>query len=100
FRSPRSTLFLYTTLFRSGGYLTFVSSSRSESSLSDHKHSTAWLDCGSASPHTFPGHQVRSGCNHSRGKKMSLVCSLTYFLLFSQDRKSTRLNSSHVKISY
>src|SRR5215475_15257542 len=51
-RPPRSTLFPYTTLFRSG-----------------------WLECAL---HGSPGAHHRP----------------------QQDRKSTRLNSSHVKISY
>src|SRR5699024_11722215 len=56
---PRSTLFPYTTLFRSGIRLNVVSPDVLENS--PHHHAT------------FPGHR---------------------------DRKSTRLNSSHVSISY
>src|SRR5699024_11949048 len=58
-RPPRSTLFPYTTLFRSA---------RDDTSLSR--------------THAFPSSET-------------LV-----FLLLQQDRKSTRLNSSHVSISY
>src|SRR5690606_42071501 len=57
-RPPRSTLFPYTTLFRS----------------------------------SFPGERTKSSYP---GRVRSLTC-----WLLEPDRKSTRLNSSHVKISY
>src|SRR5471032_3592336 len=55
-RPPRSTLFPYTTLFRS------------------QHHRDLWMD--------------RPGGRHHRGLRMD------------RDRKSTRLNSSHITISY
>src|SRR5436309_4691418 len=60
-RPPRSTLFPYTTLFRSG---------------SDRPGG-----CLKTSPRSGEGEKIRDS-------------------LFRSDRKSTRLNSSHVKISY
>src|SRR5690625_7379533 len=62
-RPPRSTLFPYTTLFRS--ILTWI----------NHKESWSWdrIEC-------------REDTN--------------FFSFFVRDRKSTRLNSSHVAISY
>src|SRR5690606_41912064 len=64
-RPPRSTLFPYTTLFRS-------------------EDGNRYLDFASQLVNLNLGHQ------HPR-----LVAALQ-----AQDRKSTRLNSSHVKISY
>src|SRR6266513_5266241 len=62
-RPPRSTLFPYTTLFRS--------------------HESLPSDC--------PGHRAcRRGCAATHPSAEN----------FSRDRKSTRLNSSHVSISY
>src|SRR5690349_22282190 len=60
-RPPRSTLFPYTTLFRSW---------------------RRWHDPGRARPVTAPGVPVPA------------------VALRHEDRKSTRLNSSHVEISY
>src|SRR5437660_4261721 len=65
-RPPRSTLFPYTTLFRSG---------RAEGD---------------------PGHDERGGPSHG-GRGAELPRPLEAMDL---DRKSTRLNSSHVAISY
>src|SRR5690349_22786777 len=74
-RPPRSTLFPYTTLFRSqGGYYdVFTSTSRVDGK---------WL----AVPHGVVGNAIayRRSWHHEVGV----------------DRKSTRLNSSHVEISY
>src|SRR3712207_7806727 len=70
-RPPRSTLFPYTTLFRSGFLPSKMASS--EASVSLHRRR---LPSPTLSP--FPR---RTWC-------------------FSVDRKSTRLNSSHANISY
>src|SRR2546430_8376784 len=68
-RPPRSTLFPYTTLFRSSLHiLVQISSPEIASQL--------------------PGRAIHCACEH-----LSLVRR-------SQDRKSTRLNSSHSQISY
>src|SRR5207302_10154777 len=69
-RPPRSTLFPYTTLFRS-------------SSCHPTTHWRCRARCA-ASPR--PISVVRSPTRAARGR--------------AEDRKSTRLNSSHVKISY
>src|SRR3712207_8916754 len=70
-RPPRSTLFPYTTLFRSGG------------------------DGGAGGGPARPG---ESGAGHGplrrHGSRPELVRGA------AQDRKSTRLNSSHANISY
>src|SRR5207302_11346953 len=76
-RPPRSTLFPYTTLFRSGPIRRRLSD-RSE-------FQRAW------SLSTYVPATVCSHCNCARSPARSSP---------STDRKSTRLNSSHVKISY
>src|SRR5688572_32196533 len=79
-RPPRSTLFPYTTLFRSSGFNTM----RQSSSLLD-----AQL------------HQVK----RSTQDIINIVATQYLQVLLDQellkiDRKSTRLNSSHSQISY
>src|SRR5438874_7372372 len=71
-RPPRSTLFPYTTLFRSrrGG-----------------RHPI----CGHHPRDVVRGHDVPAGEDHE---------PLHDVRQLAQDRKSTRLNSSHVEISY
>src|SRR3989442_6959604 len=74
-RPPRSTLFPYTTLFRSDSVHVF------------HPH-VAVLGRGIELPvHTPRAHFTIGGVQ----RKVGLV---------REDRKSTRLNSSHVRISY
>src|SRR3989442_9292287 len=73
-RPPRSTLFPYTTLFRSG-----------ELKVSEVKG----LGVGFVSFKDFVG-----------GRHMFDLLSNSDWLSFLGDRKSTRLNSSHVRISY
>src|SRR2546426_6209068 len=73
-RPPRSTLFPYTTLFRSGGLVDIVNGVGTKS-ISDQLAQT-----------------VNLSLSDSQG---------TLFNVSSvQDRKSTRLNSSHLVISY
>src|SRR5690606_41899894 len=77
-RPPRSTLFPYTTLFRSG------------QSVRDPRlwcPARTTLRCRSQPSRSS---QVSVSCPFPRGRKGHLTL----------DRKSTRLNSSHVKISY
>src|SRR3712207_8511833 len=81
-RPPRSTLFPYTTLFRSirpdGAGRTHVEAQQPASDfVVDHGHH----------PVGGEGH-VLDGLTGRRGEKAD------------QDRKSTRLNSSHANISY
>src|SRR3989442_4911216 len=72
-RPPRSTLFPYTTLFRSG-----------EAADQGHRDPRRHPDCRDATGGKACGGRVR----------------LTTSASFATDRKSTRLNSSHVRISY
>src|SRR3712207_7851630 len=85
-RPPRSTLFPYTTLFRSGRDgihgATFASDELTEESESKRSN-------------------VQVGDPFA--EKMLIECCLRLLeedLLVSLDRKSTRLNSSHANISY
>src|SRR5690349_24238648 len=81
-RPPRSTLFPYTTLFRSRlpkGNVIIVGGGQTGCQMAEELHDAGrrvFLSCGRApwAPRRFGGHDL--------------------------DRKSTRLNSSHVEISY
>src|SRR5690349_22865364 len=77
-RPPRSTLFPYTTLFRSSGR------ERVSGSMPQDWTSCSIADCAvfSASSTDVPA---------------QIACTMSCSAL---DRKSTRLNSSHVEISY
>src|SRR3712207_8438460 len=78
-RPPRSTLFPYTTLFRSFLPLTNKRDRRFPSQRHDHTHAC------------FQPYRQTLGF-HGRTLVKRFGCS--------QDRKSTRLNSSHANISY
>src|SRR3712207_7088149 len=84
-RPPRSTLFPYTTLFRSG----LVARPAGEGELADEwilRPDAAQLDHdGAAAPRLVGGPRHRRRVNRLRA---------------AGDRKSTRLNSSHPNISY
>src|SRR3712207_7480709 len=86
-RPPRSTLFPYTTLFRSGGHLRLAVLPRLQHRQED----------------------VRPGPGHVRPAHRALVVHRDREAVrpeqverevAHQDRKSTRLNSSHANISY
>src|SRR3712207_6890560 len=81
-RPPRSTLFPYTTLFRS------VVFDVGEVLVDETREFGAWADWLGVPRHTFSavlGAVIARGLDHRE----------TF-----QDRKSTRLNSSHANISY
>src|SRR3712207_8357928 len=94
-RPPRSTLFPYTTLFRSEGALV-----RHDREVA-HEHRLA-LDLAGGVVHELRGDEQRRRVGHV------LVLALLEGRLDvlearvgeGQDRKSTRLNSSHANISY
>src|SRR5258707_11754567 len=73
-RPPRSTLFPYTTLFRSIEHLQHDQRSETRGRLI---------------------HQQQPGPRHQRATDRAHL-----LLLMDEDRKSTRLNSSHANISY
>src|SRR5256886_6175037 len=84
-RPPRSTLFPYTTLFRSASRLRPCASPRSTAPRHGDRHRPI-CDC----------RENRCG---SLGK-MGVAADDSFARPASQDRKSTRLNSSHSQISY
>src|SRR5690349_23462631 len=73
---PRSTLFPYTTLFRSILFFFVVVVCRWKKSFTK---------CATLDTHSL---------------KLRLPCASPETTLITKDRKSTRLNSSHVEISY
>src|SRR5205814_9025465 len=97
--SPLSTLFPYTTLFRSSSSRCRSPSTRPTTCRS----SATWRRC---SDHGLDGHLLRArsvGGDVSLAHPRGIVCSMDIErvdLPGSEDRNSTRLNSSHVGISY
>src|SRR3712207_7020689 len=89
-RPPRSTLFPYTTLFRSMEYEIWRESDRTliVSGHTDH----ALLSHTTLRPVRIP-EAVRSGVEAFEAARSAARAAM-------QDRKSTRLNSSHANISY
>src|SRR5690554_7013203 len=84
-RPPRSTLFPYTTLFRSEGDDVGRDGERQEECPIEHP--AAWKVIG----RDQPGHAGADDHNHDGDAEKKKT---------GEDRKSTRLNSSHVRISY
>src|SRR5690606_42088619 len=80
-RPPRSTLFPYTTLFRSRRELP-----------KPRKHS----ESGQRGHRTKPRETAHQGASSHALWRRARLCRRSR----RRDRKSTRLNSSHVKISY
>src|SRR5690349_23326616 len=81
-RPPRSTLFPYTTLFRSRG-------------------TTNRVDMIERGPDRRQNGDRRAGVERRFGERRSPErAAANRRVLFPLDRKSTRLNSSHVEISY
>src|SRR2546430_10112723 len=79
-RPPRSTLFPYTTLFRSWSCSEFMSSLGHGSALTSSTRHEAVLDTRPVSKTRIVPRRLHEG--------------------LTTDRKSTRLNSSHSQISY
>src|SRR5690554_7336322 len=101
-RPPRSTLFPYTTLFRSGDYPGFVGYAEFFEHFGGVFH---------GGPVGFRAHDesykrlhVQLSCdNWKAGHCMFWLLTMQLLLccrIRPADRKSTRLNSSHVRISY
>src|SRR2546430_11016854 len=90
-RPPRSTLFPYTTLFRSDVAAAIIDSEQGKysvntSNLADNAAQAAYAHVVFA---LSPKSHLTLGARYSHDKKDE-----------DQDRKSTRLNSSHSQISY
>src|SRR3712207_7016512 len=89
-RPPRSTLFPYTTLFRSPlGVPTFVVT---------HTVPQEWVYEGS--PFTFVTDGIESAVEQAKALAGEKDVAVGAASIVQQDRKSTRLNSSHANISY
>src|SRR5437867_6604080 len=84
-RPPRSTLFPYTTLFRSNAFLDACAELRAGVQ--------ALLECAQTTPD-------RVASNVPEPLEMADAVYSVDHLLVYPDRKSTRLNSSHRTISY
>src|SRR2546427_6852034 len=84
-RPPRSTLFPYTTLFRSRANGTFLTGVRVKKSAAD-------IHAGVSIDQVF----AREIGHLTRFPSIELTCDFGR----KRDRKSTRLNSSHSQISY
>src|SRR5437867_9852184 len=91
-RPPRSTLFPYTTLFRSSSN-NLVFGRYIFSKVNDLEPYPATVDLSSGSPLPPPGFGQLT-------TQRSSNLALQYTHVFNPDRKSTRLNSSHRTISY
>src|SRR5689334_23478207 len=89
-RPPRSTLFPYTTLFRSGMFIPVLQASNRMVVTAARGDRTSF-GCGETNTYTFFDQCILE----------SLPESMTFPMLAdTADRKSTRLNSSHSSISY
>src|SRR5256885_8331594 len=84
-RPPRSTLFPYTTLFRSG-----LQDARIRERAAGHHRGPAAQRSARAQVHR----QLQAARRHARGRRGDAARRALL------DRKSTRLNSSHLVISY
>src|SRR5690349_23503692 len=82
-RPPRSTLFPYTTLFRSGGQRNFVCK-------------TLFIQRNHPDIINVPAAWLAEACDNPGCRGGAFVEKRHT----ARDRKSTRLNSSHVEISY
>src|SRR5690606_41533299 len=87
-RPPRSTLFPYTTLFRSTAL------------GSDHVTGLAFFN-STALPSGFDSKNIKQIGSVSQAESLGITEGVEHYHISEfLDRKSTRLNSSHVKISY
>src|SRR5256885_11220165 len=86
-RPPRSTLFPYTTLFRSNGNRTDID---------------FWIFRGTADSMWIVPEFTGTSMQYYSGAPVSDLTSIDFAPAtgYSRDRKSTRLNSSHLVISY
>src|SRR3712207_8052730 len=91
-RPPRSTLFPYTTLFRSWLFNTLLVTVLATAAVTISSAMVAW----GFSYFRFPGRNALFGVVLATMMLPGAVTMIPVFL----DRKSTRLNSSHANISY
>src|SRR3712207_8090521 len=84
-RPPRSTLFPYTTLFRSASAAGLQAGHHALAAALDHRHARR-VAAGAGDHAAVLGHLGLAHPHHQ--------------VAIAADRKSTRLNSSHANISY
>src|SRR3712207_9573988 len=97
-RPPRSTLFPYTTLFRSLNWGKTVWASHGRDSLTYFKKNPYETVTKLLFPFEIIDiYALNEGFDR---ESMDRVRACLHDLLQNQDRKSTRLNSSHANISY
>src|SRR3712207_7656054 len=92
-RPPRSTLFPYTTLFRSMGGMAAVIPSRTDEQANEKAYAAVRDDKQREASDGFDGTWVAHPDSVS-------VAAEEFGRFLGEDRKSTRLNSSHANISY
>src|SRR2546422_11104348 len=97
-RPPRSTLFPYTTLFRSNSRKHLLSLQRDQEQRLRSERQTAkevWADLSAFCE------RVRSRLDEATlAERQRILQLLIDRVIVGEDRKSTRLNSSHGYISY
>src|SRR5690606_41304693 len=90
-RPPRSTLFPYTTLFRSqGGHVDF----------DGRAGGAGFFRRGEGADERDGGCHAGDSAHRTGGRYPETARRIWWEVGINRDRKSTRLNSSHVKISY
>src|SRR5207253_6847191 len=97
-RTPRSPLFPYTTLFRSGEMVTHIATAGTQQTatsehVKDRMQQIAVLVNQTAT-------EARNSAHACQGLSELALDLQRMVANFQLDRKSTRLNSSHVAISY
>src|SRR5699024_11774880 len=93
-RTPSSTLFPYTTLFRSVSFLTSKGYNRNNGN----KTRARWVHIGGTVNGKLVGVAILGHPDNFRAPQPVRINPETPYMVL--DRKSTRLNSSHVSISY
>src|SRR3712207_7998634 len=111
-RPPRSTLFPYTTLFRSAGRAALAAAVAVGATVSVDPASTGplarygvdrWLADTAAATLVLPNEaeaRLLTGCAGAADAARALAARYPVVVGTLGDRKSTRLNSSHANISY
>src|SRR5690606_41461897 len=98
-RRPSSPLFPYTTLFRSVQIVSVAWARRSPDVAEEVLYVSGWTRTGLPNEEDYVLGEPSIGILDLKTLKLDDVRSIE-FSGVGEDRKSTRLNSSHVKISY
>src|SRR5690606_40480246 len=98
-RSPRSPLFPYTTRFRSG-HSDVVGGAVVAAEKSDVEELASWANVTGVTGAPFDSYLTLRGLRTLFPRIERQQQNAAAVAAFLEDRKSTRLNSSHVKISY